>query len=139
MIYKFKTRCIKSKLREVRSFVNNVLKEYSIPEVEINKLVLAVDEICANLMIHGHECNPNDSIELVINVNENDGIIFEITDQGIGFNTNNYKEPTLQEIVRERRRGGIGLMLVKRIMDQVEFKNESNHNVCRLYKKLKTS
>ena len=137
MTYKFRTRCSKSKLREVRSFVNKVLQEYSIPEVEINKLVLAVDEICANLMIHSHDCNPKESIELLIHVNENEGITFEITDQGIGFNTSNYKEPSLQEIVREKKKGGIGLMLVKRIMDQVEFKNESNHNVCRLYKKLK--
>lgn len=136
MTYKFNTQCSKSKLREVRSFVNNVLHEYSIPEVEINKLVLAVDEICANLMIHSHDCNPKESIELLIHVNENDGITFEITDQGIGFNTSKYKEPSLQEIVREKKKGGLGLMLVKRIMDQVEFKNDSTHNVCRLYKRI---
>jgi serine/threonine-protein kinase RsbW len=115
-----------------------VLQEYPIPEIEINKLVLAVDEICANLMIHSHDCNPKESIELLIHVNENDGITFEITDQGIGFNTSKYKEPSLQEIVREKKKGGLGLMLVKRIMDQVEFKNDSNHNVCRLYKRIKT-
>ncbi|MDQ3536553.1 MAG: ATP-binding protein [Bacteroidota bacterium] len=137
MTYRFKTRCSKSKLREVRSFVNKVLHEYAISEIEINKLILAVDEICANLIIHSHECNPKDSIELMIHVKENESITFEISDQGLGFNNNNYKEPSIQEIVQERRKGGIGLLLVKRIMDQVEFTNEDNQNICRLVKKLK--
>lgn len=137
MIYKFKTQCSKSKLRDVRSFVNKVLQEQSIPEIEINKLVLAVDEICANLMIHSHNCNPKETIELLIKVNKGDDITFEIIDKGLGFNTNTYKEPTLQEIVKEKKKGGLGLMLVKRIMDQVEFKSDSKHNVCILYKKLK--
>jgi len=137
MTYRFKTRCSKSKLREVRSFVNKVLHEYAISEIEINKLILAVDEICANLIIHSHECNPKDSIELMIHVKENESITFEISDQGLGFNNNNYKEPSIQEIVQERRKGGIGLLLVKRIMDQVEFTNEDNLNICRMVKKIK--
>lgn len=138
MTYRFKTKCSKSKLREVRSFVNKVLQEYAISEIEINKLVLAVDEICANLIIHSHDCNPKDSIELLIHVKENEGIVFEISDDGIAFNSNNYIEPTIPEIVRGKKKGGLGLLLVKKIMDQVEFKNVDNHNVCRLVKKFKS-
>lgn len=136
MTYKFKTHCSKSKLREVRSFVNKVLQEYAISEIEINKLILAVDEICANLIIHSHNCNPKDTIELLIHVNKNDSIVFEISDYGHGFNSTEYQEPSLQKIIREKKKGGIGLMLVKKIMDKVEFTNEDNHNVCRLVKNI---
>jgi len=134
MTYRYKTKCSKSKLREVRGFVNKVLQKYVVSEIEINKLVLAVDEICANLIIHSHNCNPKDSIELLIHVTENKDIVFEISDDGAAFNSSSYIEPTLPEIIRGKKKGGLGLMLVKRIMDKVEFKNVDNHNVCRLVK-----
>lgn len=136
MVYKYKVRCNKEKLKEIREFVNKVLQNYSLPEIEINKLVLAVDEICANLMIHSHNCNPKESIELSIEVKEKECITFEILDKGVGFNICNYKEPTIGEVVKKKRKGGMGLMLVKRIMDNIEFKKAANKNVCRLYKKI---
>lgn len=138
MIYKYKVKCNKEKLQEIRKFVTKVLQNYSLPELEINKLVLAVDEVCANLMIHSHQCNPKESIEISIDVKENECITFEILDKGIGFNICNYKEPTLGEVVKRKKKGGggVGLMLVKRIMDNIEFKTETNKNVCKLYKKI---
>lgn len=136
MIYNYKVKCSKDKLREIRGFVTKVLQNYSLSEIEIGKLVLAVDEICANLMIHAHNCNPKETIELSIDVKENECITFEILDKGIGFNICNYKEPTISEVLKKKKKGGIGLMLVKRIMDHIEFKREPNKNVCRLYKKI---
>ncbi len=137
MNYRFKTSCTKQKLKEIRDFVTAVLYKYGLSEIETNKLVLAVDEICANLIIHAHGCNPKESIELLINVKENEGVTFEISDRGIGFNPGKYQEPSLNEIVKEKKKGGLGLMLVKRIMDDVEFKSDSRQNVCILYKKFK--
>lgn len=136
MIYNYKVKCSKDKLREIRGFVTEVLQNYSLSEIEISKLVLAVDEVCANLMIHAHNCNPKETIELSIDVKENECITFEILDKGVGFNICNYKEPTISEVLRKKKKGGIGLMLVRRIMDHIEFKRETNKNVCRLYKKI---
>ncbi len=136
MIHKFKTSCSKEKLREIRKFVIGVLEEYGLSDVDINKLVLAVDEICANLIIHSHNCNEKEFIELRIKIKKGEGITFEITDQGIGFNARDYHEPNLNDIVKQKKKGGVGLLLVKRIMDNIEFKSENSHNTCRLYKKL---
>ena len=101
-------------------------------------MVLAVDEVCANLMIHSHKCNPKETIELFIDVQSQE-VIFEIKDTGNGFNLNNYQEPTIKEIVVEKKKGGLGLMLVNRIMDKVEFIKNDDSNVCRLKKKISTS
>ncbi|MFA0962029.1 ATP-binding protein [Roseivirga sp. BDSF3-8] len=134
--FKYKVPCRKDKLCEIRSFVSEVLAKYNVSEVEVNKLVLAVDEVCANLMIHSHQCNPNEHLELFIRVNKDNDFIFEITDKGIGFNLAEYKEPSLQEVVRKKKKGGIGLMLVRRIMDDIQFESKRNQNTCRLFKKL---
>jgi len=39
--------------------------------------------------------------------------------------------------VKKKKKGGIGLMLVKRIMDKVEFVNRDQKNICILRKKFK--
>jgi len=139
MNYRYKVKCNKDKLKEIREFVTGVLQEYALTEVEINKLVLAVDEVCANLIIHSYNCDPHESIELSIDVKENDCITFEIIDRGLGFNICNYKEPSLTEVVKKKKKGGIGLMLVKRIMDEIEFRKETGQSVCKLSKKIKPS
>ena len=136
MVYKFKVPCSKSKLGEIREFLQRVLSENSIPEVTVNTLVLAVDEVCANLIIHSHNCNPKDHLELNVKVDGKTEITFDIIDRGDGFNIANYKEPLISDIVKQKRKGGIGLMLVRRIMDEIELIEGKNKNVYRLHKKI---
>lgn len=136
MNYSFKVPCCKDKLQSIRNFIYNTLQHYDVSETELSQMVLAVDEVCANLMIHSHQCNPKESLELVIVVKDKEGIIFEIRDKGAGFNFKNYKEPCLKQIIKEQKKGGIGLLLVNRIMDHIEFSCNSKTccNVYRLHK-----
>jgi serine/threonine-protein kinase RsbW len=138
MKYSLKVPCSKSKLKTIRAFVDETLGQYSISDVDLNMLVLAVDEICANLIVHSYNTSNNaDCIELHIHVEETEGITFEIVDRNNeGFNILNYKEPMLKELVKARRKGGLGLMLVKRIMDEVQFQSSGRGNICRLYKRM---
>ncbi len=137
--YNFITPCSKKKLRAIRDFIGTNLKKHDLDEIEINMIVLAVDEVCANLMIHSHACDPTKSLELVMKIDgKQEGVTFDIIDKGSSFNILNYKEPTIEEIVTNKKKGGLGLMLVKRIMDRVEFKSMSKKNICRLYKKFES-
>jgi serine/threonine-protein kinase RsbW len=61
-------------------------------------------------------------------------IIFTFRDKGVGFDISTYESPSVEELVSSRRQGGLGLMLVKRIMDKIEFSTEKNHNICKLIK-----
>jgi len=135
MQYNYTTPCSKKNLADIRSFISRILNNHINSEIEVYHMVLAVDEVCANLMIHSHKCNPKESIELFIDV-KNHEVIFEIKDTGNGFNIKNYHEPTINEIIVEKKKGGLGLMLVKRIMDKVEFIKNEKSNICRLKKKI---
>lgn len=136
MEYKFKVPCSKSKLGEIREFLQRVLSENSIPEVTVNSLILAVDEVCANLIIHSHNCNPDEQLELKVKFDGNSEITFDIIDNGDGFDISEYKEPLISDIVKQKRKGGIGLMLVRRIMDEIELIEGKKKNVYRLHKKI---
>lgn len=136
MIYRFKIPCSKDSLKAIRSFVNETLSGFAVPELEANLLVLAVDEICANRIIHSNNNDQSMYVEVVIKKEDNDDIIFEIIDAGTPFDNTSYKEPNLVHLIQERRKGGLGLMLVNRIMDAIEVTTVGDLSVFRMYKKL---
>ena len=125
--------CDKCELIKIRQFTSDMLEEHKVPDLQAHKLVLAVDEVCANLIIHANDCNPDSRIEFDITFKPKQ-IIFTFRDRGVGFDINEYESPSMEELVSSRRQGGLGLMLVKRIMDKIEFSTEKNHNICRLIK-----
>jgi len=136
MEYNFKVPCSKNRLGDIREFLEKVLSENDVPEVTMGSLVLAVDEVCANLIIHSHKCNEKEQIELKVDVNKKDGVTFYIIDRGDGFNIGEYQEPSISEIVKTKRKGGMGLMLVRRIMDDIELIKKKHKNIYRLHKNI---
>lgn len=136
MIHYYKFFCSRENLKGIRDFVTNVLHNYSLSDIEINQMVLAVDEVCTNLIIHSHQCNADDSIELSIK-NQKDGITFEIIDRVAAyFDFDAYKPPILGDVVKRGQNGGVGLLLVKRLMDKVEVEYKDTQSTWRLYKEL---
>jgi serine/threonine-protein kinase RsbW len=134
--YNRKVPCTKEQLKEIRGFVNTSLGQHGLSDVDISAMVLAIDEVCANLIIHSHHCNPKEFIEVVIIVGPHEGVEFRIIDEGVGFDINEYIEPSIDDLIQSKRKGGIGLILVKKIMDDIEFIKKNNKNTCRLYKKI---
>jgi serine/threonine-protein kinase RsbW len=137
MNYRYKVGCSIENLKGVRDFIRNSLKNHGIPDIQISEMVLALDEMCSNLIIHAHHCNPDDLFELQIVITKNDPIVFEIVDDGTVFDINQFSEPTLDNLLQEKRKGGLGIRLVKSIMDNVEYQFVNGKNVCRLIKKVK--
>lgn len=133
MCPKLNLSCQTSALSELRSFLQQNLATYTLSEVERHQVTLAVEEVCANLIIHSHGCNPKDQIQLEIK-DACEKVIFEITDEGIAFNLLDYEAPQIKQVVEEKRKGGLGILLVKKIMDEIEFESKNGKNICRLIK-----
>lgn len=137
MKYELKLYCETSRLSDLRNFLNKILQDTSLSEIEQHQVTLAVDEVCANLIIHSHGCNSNESIQ--ISVEKEKGLLkIEITDSGDGFNITEYVEPEIAQVKKAKRKGGLGIILVKKIMDKIEFETSGLQNTCRLFKNLKS-
>ena len=139
MKFNISVPCLKSNLQRIRKFVVDVLREQQLSEVEVHSMVLAVDEVCANLMIHSNNCSPEHLIEVLIDIKAKDKVIFDILDKGSGFDIREHPEPDLQDIIHSRKKGGVGLMLVKRIMDEIDFDKKDGYSIVRLIKNLKST
>ena len=90
--------------------------------------------MCSNLIIHAHHCNPDDLFELNISVEKDQPIVFELIDDGTVFDINQFSTPAIDSIIHAKRKGGLGIRLVKSIMDKIEYQKEDNRNICRLTK-----
>jgi serine/threonine-protein kinase RsbW len=134
MRYTYKVGCSTENLRGIRDFIRKSLQVHSVSDLDISEVVLAIDEMCSNLMIHAHQCNPDELFELHIEAEKNNPLVFEIIDDGTVFDINQFHEPELDNIIHEKRKGGLGIRLVKSIMDKVEYKHEDGKNICRLTK-----
>jgi serine/threonine-protein kinase RsbW len=136
MNYKYKVGCSIENLKGVRDFIRGALKDNDVSDLQISEMVLALDEMCSNLMIHAHQCNPDELFELHILIEKDNPVVFEIIDDGSAFDINQFSEPELGNLVHEKRKGGLGIRLVKSIMDKIEYQHQSGRNVCRLIKKV---
>ena len=125
--------CSKTNLKTIRDFVTQYLSQYDLSEIILNQIVLAVDEIAANLIIHANKEDASKFLELSISRVDKQ-LLIEISDRGISFQRTNYKEPDIEEHIRIGKKGGVGIAIVNRIMDKVEFVTEGDRNICRLYK-----
>ncbi len=133
MNHKLNLSCSTAALAELRSFLQKNKAIFKLSEVDRHQVTLAVEEVCANLIIHSHACNPKEEIHLEVK-ELNKKIIVEITDKGDAFNLLEYKVPDLSQVIEEKRKGGIGILLVKKIMDEIEFESKNGKNICRLIK-----
>jgi len=137
MRHELKIFCSTNQLVVLRKFLDEILVKTSLPEIEQHQVMLAVDEVCANLMIHSHGCDPSHLISVQV-VSQEKGLIIEISDSGESFNILDYKEPEVQDVKKTKRKGGLGIILVKKIMDKIEFESSGSINTCRLFKNLKS-
>ncbi|WP_087938783.1 ATP-binding protein [Algoriphagus faecimaris] len=134
MLHKLKISCQTTALSELRAFMEKVLDPLCLSEHEQHQIKLAVEEVCANLIIHSHQCNEEDIIQLTFHHLDNQ-LIFEIQDQGEAFNMLEYEAPDLKNVIAQKRKGGLGIILVKKIMDEIQFESKSGTNICRLIKR----
>ncbi len=137
MIYKQKVGCKLENLKPLRDFIRESLAHHGVHELHISEIVLALDEMCSNLMIHAHHCNPLDLFELRITVEPGKPVVFEIIDDGTVFDITKFEGPEIDSLVHDKRKGGLGIRLVKSIMDKIEYTQRDGSNVCRLEKQVR--
>jgi serine/threonine-protein kinase RsbW len=108
------------RLKEVRDFVSNIARQFGFGEDDVNKIVLAVDEACTNIIKHAYGYRKSHSIKLSI---QTQGTAFEvtITDQGRPFDPSDIPQPNMKEYLSHFKKGGLGMYLMKTVMDKVEY------------------
>jgi serine/threonine-protein kinase RsbW len=83
---------------------------------DIEDLKVAVGEAINNAILHGSQSN---FLEIDFNVNKEE-IRIEILDQGMGFDSNLYKKPNLDDY----KGNGLGIFIMESLMDEVIIESQ---------------
>jgi|SRR5687767_7151993 serine/threonine-protein kinase RsbW len=107
----------------IRELVSSVGVQAGLDESDVAKLELAVDEACANVIEHayGHDI----SKEVVVRATFDDEVLrIDVEDTGRGFDPDTFKQEELEKLVAQRKSGGLGMRLIKSVMDEVHYEIE---------------
>ena len=131
---RIRVSCQKNNLKQIRQFISKKLMAYQLPEVDKNLIIVAIDEVCSNLIIHSHQCNPDKYIEISTEEDSPELFICQVHDWGKPFDIIEYQSPPIEEVIKQKRSGGMGLILVKKIMDKIELDTSTDHTIYTFYK-----
>ena len=107
-----------------RDFVAEIAKSVPMNDQQVYDLELAVDEALTNVIEHAYEGRDDAQVELAV-THEGDSFTILISHDGLGFDPEGRAEVDLKQHIAERRVGGLGLFLIKKLMDEVEYTNDS--------------
>ncbi len=94
------------------------------------QLELAVEEAVVNICLYAYEVPPG---ELLVRICPGEkSFVVELVDEGVPFDPLAVDEPDLRAAVEERAVGGLGIFLVRRVMDEVAYHRDGARNVLRL-------
>ena len=94
---------------------------------------LALEEAVSNVMLYAY---PGKSGQVLIECTKSDKLIFTITDSGIPFDPTQQEDPDVTQNAEERPIGGLGIFLVRQIMDDIRYERKDDKNILTLTKKL---
>lgn len=121
-------------LLEVREFVGEAARTFGFSEEDVSNIVLAVDEACTNIIKHAYQYATDKEIEVSI-LPKNRTFEIRIFDSGKSFNPSTIRKLDLKEQIGHRKRGGLGVYMMKKLMDRVEYNfHQGKRNEVRLIK-----
>lgn len=133
---------VKSKtenLSVIRDFISTSAAEAGVAPDVVENIILAVDEACTNIIKHAYKSFPDG--ELIIKTKSTlSRFVISITDFGNTFKPDSIPEPDLQKYYRQKRVGGLGMYLMKTLMDDVKYVSiPGKHNEVLLSKNIKVA
>lgn len=115
------------------NFLEEYMKANNIEQNILNKILLVSDDVISNVFYYSKAS----TLKVKIGITQNTiYLIFE--DDGISFNPLKQKEPDITSTTKDRSIGGLGIYLVKKQMDKVEYTYIERKNQLTIYKNLCT-
>lgn len=117
------------RLEEVQDFVRSALDGCT-PKV-LSKIAISVDEVFSNIANYAYRHEIGNA---TVRVTVDDDIKIEFEDSGMAYNPLDNEDPDLSLDADERQIGGLGIFMVKNLMDSVEYVRKENKNILTIKK-----
>ncbi len=125
---------IRNRLHEIDVFNQgywDFAQRFRVPHAISQSLILAFDELLSNIIYYAYRDEDEHIIEIQIDLT-GDAITATITDDGIPFDPFQSEEPDTTVAMEAREIGGLGIHLVRQIIDHVDYDRLDGKNVVTL-------
>ncbi|MCZ6565455.1 MAG: SpoIIE family protein phosphatase [Gammaproteobacteria bacterium] len=123
---------LKNDISEITRLIDSLedfAKKNNLPTAIIRKFSMACDEIVSNYIYYGSPHQIDDTLHVKLTKLKNK-LIVQISDPGIPFNPlQDAKDADTVSSIEDRKLGGLGIHLVKEIIDEVSYKRQNNRNI----------
>lgn len=124
-----------SHLAEVRNFVGEHSQKIGLSKDQIDEIRLAVDEAYTNIIKHAYKRENGKPVTIEFGYDDSQ-IWVTLTDRGESFDPSQYNEPDLQKRIKNKQRGGMGVFLIRKLMDSVHYSRSGKQNTIKMVKNL---
>lgn len=114
-------------LDEIREFVGGVARAGGFGDRDVYNIQLATDEAASNIIEHAYEGISDGLLEISCGVNGS-AITIVLVDHGESFDPSVVPTPDLKADLSERKIGGLGIFLMRKLMDEVRYEAEPRKN-----------
>jgi serine/threonine-protein kinase RsbW len=110
-------------LDEMRTFVGRIAGSAGFDAKEIYSIQLATDEAASNIIEHAYADSPSGTIEITCGM-QGDSLTIILHDHGKSFDPSSVAPPNLKASLSERQIGGLGIYLMRKLMDEVHYESK---------------
>jgi len=116
-----------AELVRIRDFVKNEAIVFGFDDAVCNKIVLAVDEACTNLINHAYK--KDRTKELCVQIEKIDkNFIVKIFDMAAPFDPMKATQPNMDEYFKTYKKGGLGIQIMRLVMDEILYYPSDDRN-----------
>lgn len=108
-------------LDEIREFVGEIARTGGFSDKDVYNIQLATDEAASNIIEHAYQNMPGKVLDLSCGV-RGDVITVVLTDYGDSFDPSVVPAPDLKADLSDRKIGGLGLFLMRKLMDEIDYR-----------------
>ena len=124
-------------LETVNTFIQEKLESITCPKRTRMQMMLAVEEIFVNISSYAYHPEVGQA-EVGVDIDgDPPAVTIRFLDQGRPFNPLEKPDADITLSAQEREIGGLGILLVKKIMDQVDYAYENGKNILIIKKEIK--
>ena len=124
-----------SEISKLNAFVKSATAALNMEKALANQLKLAVEEAVTNVIDYAYPNGTEGNIDLTIEADES-RIRFILSDSGVEFDPTGVSKADTTLTVDERPIGGLGVFLVRNLMDSINYEHIDGKNILRMEKQL---
>lgn len=138
-LYELKIPAKLDKLSEVLGFLDENLEKHFCPMKTQMQMDIAVEEIFVNIANYAYGEKTGDACIKMTFGNDDSGrtyVSISFADQGMFFDPLAHVDPDITLSAEERQIGGLGILMVKKYMDDMFYEYKDGHNILTMIKYL---